>query len=180
MRVSSGQGQVGARDLPRLLARLAIHPVSVMQGNVALTWRAIFTLQAVLAVASGAIVAIAEKSWLDFAISAFVFPLAMIMIVAIFTLLLYYYFALFTSTYLDARRLHAVVAVATAPYFAMHSFSGYLPPLDLLGFAAACVLCSVGLVEQFALGKRPILAFFIFAGLTFFAVWSAVHYTLSA
>lgn len=172
--------EMGISQLPRLVARLAFHPVGVMQGRLSLTWGSIFTLQAATAILSGAVVAATEKSWLDFAISLFVFPLTMIMIVAIFTLLLYYYFALFVSTYLDPRHLHAVVAVATVPYFVLHSFSGFLPPIDLLGFAAAAILCIVGLVEQFSLGKRPIFTFFIFAGLIFFAVWSAVQYTVSA
>lgn len=154
-------------------------PVAVMQAPLGLSWSAIFTLQVGAAAASGAIVASIEKSWLDFAIGLFIFPLATTMAIAIFTLLLYYYFILFNATYLDIRRLHALMTVAALPYFFLHSFSGFLAPLDLIGFALTCVLCVVGLVEQFALGKRPVFAFFFFAAILFFTIWSASQYYMS-
>jgi hypothetical protein len=163
-------------DLPKFLARFARDPVGQIKEPSRLTWPAAFTLQIVAAIVSGALTAIVEKSALDLVISIFVFPIIMVMIGAVFTLFIYYYFAVFTRTYLDIRRLYSLVVIAMFPYFVIHALSGFLPPLDLIGFALTGILLIVGLVEQFRLGRKPVAQLVGLACVIFFVVWSAVQY----
>ncbi len=172
---NASEAQLGVRDLGALLLQLARNPIEFMREPTSLSWRAIFTLQTSAAIVSSTAVALMEKSWLNFLIGVFVLPLLIIMIGAVFTLVIYYYFALFTSTYLDIRRLHALITIATLPYFLLHSFSGFLPPLDLVGFGLSAILCVVGLVEQFSLRRRLVFSFFIVSTVLFVGIWSIFH-----
>jgi hypothetical protein len=114
----------------------------------------------------------------DVLVGIFEFPVIDMMIVAITTLFIYYYFANFAATFLDIRRLYALVILANLPYFAIHAFSSYLPPLDLIGFACTAALLTVGLVEQFSLDKRVVIALAGIMSGAFFAIWSVVQLAL--
>jgi hypothetical protein len=65
----------------------------------------------------------------------------------------------------------SLVCLAVVPYFLFHSVSGYLPPIDLLGFAFTCVLLIVGLVEQFGLERRLCSKLVGSMAIVFFIVW---------
>ena len=163
-------------DLPRFLTRFITNPVGHIKEPSRLTWPAAFTLQVAAAIVSGALTSVVEKSALDLMISIFVFPVVMVMVGAVFTLFIYYYFAIFARTYLDIRRLYSLVVIAMFPYFVIHALSGFLPPLDLIGVALTGILLVVGLVEQFRLGRKPVAALVGTACVVFFVVWSAVQY----
>jgi hypothetical protein len=171
--------QLGIRDLPGLLMRLVRRPIEFMREPISLSWRATITLQTSAAIVSSAYIALLEKNTLNFLIGIFVLPVLIIMIGAIFTLVIYYYFALFTSTYLDIRRLHALITIATLPYFLLHSFSGFLPPLDVVGFSLSAILCVVGLVEQFSLRRRMVLSLLSTTTVLFVLIWSIAQYFMS-
>lgn len=169
----------GVSDLPRILFRIARDPVGSIKEPSRLTWSAAFSLQIGAALASGAITALIEKSPLDFIIALFVFPIITLMTSATFTLFIYYYFSLFTKTYLDMRRLYSLIVIAMTPYFLIHTLSGFLPPLDLIGFSLMAILIGVGLVEQFRLDHKVILKLISVTFCLFFLIWSLVHYLKS-
>ena len=164
------------KDLPPLIARFLRNPVGAMKTSVRLSWPAIFLLQSGGAALSGAIAAAISRSLIDFAVALVIFPIIAVMACSVFTLFLYYFFAGFASVFLEMRRLNSLTVIATIPFFVIHAFSGFLAPLDLIGFALSMILLTVGLVEQFGLARR--LVFTVLASIfgSFFAVWSIVQF----
>lgn len=164
------------RDLPRIIFEIFRNPITLVRTPSLLTWPAAFALQLGGAFISGALTALIEKNIFDFVIAIVIFPVIILMISATFTLFIYYYFSIFSKTYLDMQRLYSLVVIAMFPYFTIHSISGFIPPIDLIGFCLSLILLVVGLVDQFQLGRRPVRTLMSFAGATFFLVWSLVQY----
>lgn len=168
----------GIETLPGHVARFARNPVEAMKTPIRLSLGALISLQAGAAIASSAIHALIERNVLDFAIGIFVFPVISVMVSAIFTLFIYYYFSIFTSTFLEIHRLHSIVVFATVPYFLAHALSGFLAPIDLIGILFMAILLVVGLVEQFGLGRGPVLTLTGAAVAVYFAAWSVAQYLI--
>jgi hypothetical protein len=170
-------GLIRLRDLPKLSIELLLHPIAALKTPRLLSWPAVFSLQVGAAMASAALVALTEKNFFDFIIGIFIFPLITIMVCAAMTLFLYYFFKTFGSTILEVRRVYSIVVLAVVPYFLLHSFSGFLPPLDLIGFALVMILLTVGLVEQFGLSRRVVFSVAFALSLVFFIVWSVIQFS---
>jgi hypothetical protein len=164
------------RELPEFLAHFIRDPIHTMREPVKLTWPAVFFLQTGAAALSGAIVGIVEKSLLDVAAGVLIFPIASVATSLVLASFLYFFFSFYHSTYLDFKRLHTVVSLASIPYFLFHSISGLLSPIDLIGFACAGLLMVVGLVEQFQIERRHVLRVIIGLGVIFFIAWSLARY----
>ncbi len=167
------------RDLIPLMVAFFRDPVSVIKEPVRLSWPAAFALQFVFAMISGSVNALINQSVVDFIVSLVVFPIAVAMIGAVFTLFLYYFFSVTQHTYLDIRRLHSLSVLATVPYFIVHAIASFLPPLDLIGFALTCILLTVGLSEQFGLARRPVMILTGVLYAIFFVAWSAIQVAIT-
>lgn len=165
------------RELPRVLIGMLKDPLGTVRRPLDFSWPLIFVLLAGSALVSGAIAGAITHNFLDFIIGVFVFPITSIVSAVVFGFFIYYFFSLFQSTFLDFRRLMSLVAVAVVPYFLFHSVSGYISPIDLLGFAFTCVLLIVGLVEQFGLERRLCSRLVAGLGLLYLVVWtlSQIH-----
>ncbi len=163
------------RDLPSLLKRFIRDPLNAVKNPIRLSWTAALLLQGGGAALSGIFAALIAQSMLDLIISIAVFPVVAVMVCAVLTLFFYYLFAGFTSTFLDIRRLYSLVVMATLPFFIIHAFSGFLAPLDLIGFALSGILLTVGLVEQFKLDRRFVFKLLAWIFAVFFVLWSIVQ-----
>lgn len=173
--MASDLSTIGTKRLPKFLFEFLKNPIETLKIPSRLSWTAALTLQTIGAITSGILVAAFEQRLTDLWIAVFLFPLITLMIGAIFTLALYFYFAFFARTYLDMRRLYSLVVTALLPYFLIHAFSGFLAPLDLIGFALSSLCLVVGLVEQFRLGLKPVLILITAAAAVFFLLWSALQ-----
>ena len=120
---------------------------------------------------SGAIAGALSHSFWDFAVGLLVFPLTSLVVGFVYSGFIFTFFSIFMATYLDFQRLHAIVVVALVPYFILHIFSGFLPPMDLIGFALTAILLIVGLVEQFGVPRKPVIVLVSGISVTFFAIW---------
>lgn len=163
------------QDLPALLKRFLSDPIGMMRVPMRLTWSAAISLQAGCAILSGVVAGAFAQSFGDFLAGLLIFPIASVAIGVLFSLYFYYLFSLFFSTFLDFRRLHSIVVVSTVPYFALHSISGFLAPIDLIGFALTSLLLVVGLVEQFNLEKRMVMKVVGALYTVFFLVWGVAQ-----
>jgi hypothetical protein len=163
------------RSLLGLLIQFAKNPVQGIQSIPRLSWPAIFSLQAGSAMISGALVGLIEENFLDFLIGIFIFPASSLALSLIFGFFIYYYFSFIQGTKLEFRRLYAVVVFANLPYFILHSVAGFLPPVDLIGFAFASILLIVGLVEQFNLERRRVIQLVLALYFLFFIIWGATQ-----
>jgi len=170
--------QLELRRLPSLIISFCRSPLEVVKRPVRFGWVAAIALQITTAALFGALAGLINQNRFDVLCGVFEFPIIDMMIVAITTLFIYYYFANFAATFLDIRRLYALTILANLPHFAIHAFSSYLPPLDLIGFACTVVLLTVGLVEQFSLDKRIVISLAALMYSAFFAIWSFVQLAL--
>ena len=160
-------------DLLPFLSRFVRDPIDSMKAPLKLTWPAALSLQAGAAMLSGALAGVLSRNFWDFLVGLVLFPLSSVIIGFIFSGFFYYFFIAFRSTYLDYRRLHSIVVVATMPYFVLHAVSGFLAPIDLIGFALTSLLLIVGLIEQFNLDR--IIVARLVGGMyaVFFVIWVA-------
>lgn len=168
------------KQLPGLYAKFARDPIAAMKTPVRFAWPLAILIQTSGAALSGVIAALLTRNYLDFFVAVLIFPIIALIASSVMTFFLFYFFAGFASTYLDLRRLNSIVILSTQPFFIIHAFSGFLAPLDLIGFAGAMVLLTVGLVEQFALERRLVFKTLGFMFAAFFAVWSLTQIYLSA
>jgi hypothetical protein len=166
-------------DLPVLITEFLRSPFERIKRPFRLTWSAAIALQILVASLAGALAGTVDNSWAEAGISALVFPIIGLMTAATVTLFLYYYFSLFASTFLEIRRLYSIVIVAHLPFFIIHALSGFLPPLDLIGFAFASALLTVGLVEQFSLPHKTVITLCASLFVAFSALWSLIQIVLS-
>lgn len=160
------------QELPKFFKTFLPNPIGFMRSGFQMTWPSLFTVLAVSAAVSGTVSGLISRRLFDVLTGAVLFPLTSIVASLVFGFFIYYFFSLFRSTFLDFRRLMSVVATAFVPYFLFHSVSGYLAPVDLIGFAFTGVLLIVGLVEQFGLERRLCSRLVGGLGLVFFIVWS--------
>ena len=161
-----------AQDLPNFFKAFLQNPIGFMRTAFQFTWPGLFVVLAGCAAVSGSISGLISKRFFDVLTGAILFPLTSIISSLVFGFFIYYFFSLFRSTFLDFRRLMSVVAAAFVPYFLFHSVSGYLAPIDLIGFAFTGILLIVGLVEQFGLERRVCSRLVGGLGLVFFVAWS--------
>ena len=145
------------QDLPHLLNLFVRNPVGTMKIPMRMSWPASLTLQIGFALLSGAVSGLVAHSFLDFIAGLILFPLTSLVIGFIFTGFFFSFFSVFRTVYLDLHRLHSIVVLSLIPYFLLHIFSGFIPPMDLLGFALTAALLIVGLVEQFDLERKIVL-----------------------
>ena len=164
-------------DLFAFLSGFVRDPIDTMKSPLKLTWPAALSLQAGAAMASGALAGALSRNFWDFIVGLLLFPLSSIVIGFIFSGFFFYFFVAFRSTYLDYRRLHSIVVVTTMPYFVLHAVSGFLAPIDLIGFALTSLLLIVGLVEQFGLDRTVVVRLIVGMYTVFFLVWvgSLIH-----
>jgi hypothetical protein len=164
------------RDLPSIVGKFVRDPVGSMRQPITFTWPAMLSLQAGLAVISGAFLGLLNQSFLDFILSLTLFPIASLLVSLLFSFFIFYFFRFFRATFLDFRRLHSITTLAVLPYFLLHLFSSFLPPIDLIGFLCAEVLLIVGLIEQFQLDRKTVLKLMISFTIPFFVIWSIAQY----
>jgi hypothetical protein len=173
--MSASASQRNIRDLIPFLRSFLINPIGTMKSHIWMSYPANFTLIAGTAIISGSIYGIASRSFGDFIVGLFLFPITSILMALVFSFFIYYFFSLFQSTFLDFRRLLSIVSVAMLPFFLAHAVSGWLPPVDLIGFTFTALLLVVGLVEQFSLQKRVVVKLIGAIGVAFFLVWSVAQ-----
>lgn len=147
-----------------------------MREPLPLLWKEVVALQTIAAAVSGATAGMIEESFVDTALGLMVYPITSLVISLIFSGFLYYYFSLVHQTFIDFRRLHTINVLALLPYFAMHALSGFLAPIDLVGFTFTGIVLIIGLTEQFQLSREKTVRVVIGLGVCFFFIWSIVQY----
>jgi hypothetical protein len=163
------------RDLPSLLIEFAANPVEVMRSQITLTWPSAIVLQIIASIISGAVVGMLNRNLGDVAVGIFIFPLTNLAIALLITYFLSYFFSVVRATFLEFRNLYSVVVLSTLPYFVLHTLSGFLPPVDLLGFALMGLLLIVGLVEQFSLDRKTVTQLIGGICILFSLLWMVVQ-----
>jgi hypothetical protein len=158
-------------DLPHILASFVKDPIGLMKTPMRLTWPALLSLQVGAAMISGALAGMFAKNFFDFLLGMLIFPITSVAIAFIFSGFIYMYFSVFRSTYLDFRSLHSLIVISLVPYFLLHTLSGFLPPMSLIGFALASILMIVGLVEQFGLHRKTVISMIGILGGIFLLGW---------
>ena len=159
------------RVISEYLARFVRQPVEMIKHTPDLSWRAVLMVQLVAALCSGVLLGAFTHNIFDFLLGLIVLPITTLLSSLILSLFLFYFFSFFKSTYLDFRRLYTIVVFSNLSYFIIHVSAGFIPPMDLIGFAATCVLMTVGIAEQFSQDRKLILKVIGTIYLVFVLLW---------
>lgn len=164
------------RDLLRFLPRYAKNPIDAIRTSPDWTWPATVSLQVGLSLIAGALSGVLSKSFLNFLAGLFILPLMSMLFAILISFFIVSFFAFFMSRTLDRKRVFAIVVLANIPHLASQIFSGFVPPIGLLGFAATCFLLVVGINEHFQIPRTILnrLALGLFA--TYFVFWGVYQY----
>lgn len=163
------------RDLAPFLRLFAVSPVRAMRGLPPWQWSTLISLQVGIAIISGVLLGLISLSFINFLLGLIVLPISTLLASLIITFFLNYFFAFFSKTYLDIRRLFGVVVVAQIPFLILHILSVHVPPIDLIGFGITCLLLIVGLTEHFQLNRKTVTRLAISIYLLFSVIWIAAQ-----
>jgi hypothetical protein len=166
-------------DIPYILVSFAKDPIGLMKTPMRLTWPALISIQVGAAMISGALAGMFAKNFFDFLLGMLIFPITSVAIAFIFSGFIYMYFSVFRSTFLDFRSLHSLIVISLVPYFLLHTLSGFLPPMSLIGFALTSILMIVGLVEQFGLHRKTVISMIGILGGIFLVGWIVAQIRMS-
>lgn len=163
------------QDLPAFLRLFAVSPIRAMRGLPPWKWSTLISLQVGIAIISGVLLGLISLSFINFLLGLIVLPISTLIASLIITFFLNYFFAFFSKTYLDIRRLFGVVVVAQIPFLILHILSVHVPPIDLIGFGITCLLLIVGLTEHFQLNRKSVTRLAISIYVLFSAIWIAAQ-----
>ena len=159
------------RHLFPFLLHFARHPTEGIKAAPRLSWPALITLQMTSAMISGILMALSGRNFIDFVLGLFVFPLTSLAISLVITFFLLNFYAVFRRTHLEFQQLYTLVVLAMLPYYLLHVFSTYLPPIDLIGFAFTCLLLTVGISESFKQNRSMTFGYLATFYAAFVLIW---------
>jgi hypothetical protein len=165
------------QDLPSFLRLFAVSPIRAMRGLPPWHWSTFISLQIGIAIISGVLLGLISLSFWNFILGLVVLPISTLLASFVITFFLNYFFAFFTKTYLDLRRLFGVVVVAQIPFLILHILSAHVPPIDLIGFGITCLLLIVGLIEHFQMNRKVVTRLALSIYILFSAIWIGVQIT---
>lgn len=170
-----GRARDNAIEIVRFLRFFIRDPMSTIRAPLDIRWQSTFLMQTGTALIASTFASLLSpqpaRIWAAFGL----FLLVALLASQVLTFFFASFFSAFQGTFLERRRLYAVVAVASLPYIFIHGFSGFLPPIDLIGFALTSALLVVGLSEQFSLDKTLTMRLVGVLYLLFLIAWAAVQ-----
>ena len=160
------------RAIMALLLRLARDPIEAARSFPLISWPAMLALQAGAAAISGLIFGAIAGSLLQSAIATVVFPAVAISSAFAIALFLRAVCFVVSNKRPTLRSVASLVTIALLPHLLLHSISGLIPPIDLIGFLIVCALLCVGLTERISLPRRSAIGIALAIYGLFFASWS--------
>lgn len=105
-----------------------------------------------------------------------VLPISSSLILAMVTGFFYYTFMYVFKREVPLKKIATLVILATLPFTALYTFSGYLPPISIAGLFVTCLLLIVGLTENTQIERKKItkLVGGIFAVFLIFWVYNTI------
>lgn len=132
------------------------NPVKGMRELPHWEWPTILVLQAILAAACSIIANFIERDFFGLFTGIIVAPVINYLMVVIASGFFYYLFLLGFKREIPFRQIYLHVLFASIPLAIVSTIAFLLPPLMLVGMAAALMLLFVGFVDNFQIPSRPL------------------------
>jgi len=161
--VTPGNNKVDLKNLIRFLIEYAKNPVHGISILPDWNWPSVFTVQILLALASGILSGLLRFNFYRVAYGIFLMPIVTTISALLLTLFLYYYFQFFENRSESFRKLFILVILSSIPFYIFQIISEYFAPISLIGFAFTALLAIIGLCENFNVAKKR--AYYISGGL---------------
>jgi len=156
----------------RYLPQFIRNPVQSIQRPPTLSWYSSALVLLGLAMISGTIGGLLSLSFWNFLLGLFVFPITSFLQIAFVGFFIHVFFTVVYNRELDREKLFALVVLANIPYFVVHMIAVVVPPVDLVGFGASCLLLIVGLNQNFSIERKQLYRLIGGIYAVFFLVWA--------
>jgi hypothetical protein len=170
--VSPDKKTVDVKNLIRYLIEFVKNPVQGISILPDWNWPSVFTVQVLLAVASGFLSSLLKLNFWGIAQGIILMPVVTTVTALLLALFLYYYFQFFENRTESYRKIFILVILSSIPFYVFQIISQYFAPITLIGFSFTTLLAIVGLHENFNVEKKRAYiicgALFIFVLLAWF------------
>lgn len=161
--VSPEPKTVDPKRLIQFLIQFVKNPVQGISILPDWNWPSVFTVQILLAIASGVLSGILKLNFYRIMYGIVLMPVVTTISALLLALFLYYYFQFFENKSESFRKIFILVILSSIPFYIFQIISEYFMPITLIGFAFTALLAIVGLVENFNVQKKR--AYIISGGL---------------
>lgn len=161
--VSPDQKTVDVKKVIGFLVEFVKNPVQGISILPDWNWASLFTVQILLALASGVLSGLLKLNFYRVLYGIFLMPVVTTVSALLLALFLYYYFQLFENRSESFRKIFILVILSSIPFYLFQIISEYFAPITLIGFAFTALLAIVGLCENFNVQKQR--AYMISGGL---------------
>ncbi len=152
--VSPGQKTVDLKALIAELIEFVKNPVQRIKLLPDWNWKSVFTVQILLALASGILAGLIKLNYYRVLYGLFLMPVVTTISALLLTLFIYYYFQFFENRSENYRKIFIFVILASIPFYLFQIVSEYFAPISLIGFGFTSLLGIIGLCENFHVEKK--------------------------
>ncbi len=152
--VSPGQKTVDLKALVSGLVEFVKNPVQRIKTLPDWNWESVFTVQVLLALASGVLSGLIKLNFYRVLYGILLMPVVTTITALLLALFIYYYFQFFENRSESYRKIFIFVILASIPFYLFQILSEYFAPISLIGFGFTSLLGIIGLVENFQVEKK--------------------------
>lgn len=148
------------------------NPVEGMRTLPQWDWPTTLIIQGVFAAACSMLANLLQRDVLGVFISLPLAPLASYLTVAICAGFFYYVFLFFFHRDISFQKIYLHIVFASFAVWITNIVASLIPPISLIGAAAACMLLYVGFVENFSLDRRKVRQLMAGLMIAYALVWT--------
>lgn len=157
----------------KLLLRFAANPIEGMRHLPAWDWIFLLACQAIAAAVAGVASGVVARDFGRMLAGLFFIPISNALLTAVVAGFFYYTFAFVFKTPANFQRVYLHLVFAQLPALAIFALSPMLPPLMLLGPAAAALLLLVGFVDNLGIDRKRLTRLMMILYGVFVVFWIA-------
>ncbi len=148
------------------------NPIQGMRQLPSWDWPELIILQCVFAVACATLKNIVDRDMIGFFVDFVLSPIAAVSVTCALTAIFYYGFKFMHNRKVGFLPLYTNIVFAAIPFHITNIISKYVPPIHLVGLAAALILFHVGLVHNFQVERARLKKWLIGLYALFILSWA--------
>lgn len=152
--VTPGAKPIDLKWLLNDLLEFVKSPVEKIKTLPDWNWPSVFTVQILLALASGILAGLIKLNFYRVLYGLFLMPIVTTVSAMLLALFVYYYFQFFENRTESYKKIFILIILSSIPFYLFQIISEYFAPISLIGFAFTSLLAIVGLNENFAVEKK--------------------------
>lgn len=160
-------------EVIKYLIGFSKNPVRAIRTLPEWDWATLLLFVSASAAITGTLNGIVSFNFTQVISGIFLFPITSTISAFIFSGLIYYTFLFVFHRELSLKTIFTITALSMLPSLLVSVLSGFLPPINLLGFLASALLLSVGLSEHSHIDRKKIFKFIGALYLVYVAFWIA-------